>query len=68
MANARQVRKALEKAGWKLVRVHGSHHVYRRADRVLVLGAHDSEEIGRRLLSRIATQAWLSLDQFRRPL
>lgn len=35
---------------------------------MLVLAAHDSEEIGRRLLSRIATQAGLSLDQFRRLL
>ena len=62
------MRQALEKAGWKLVRVHGSHHVYKRDNRMLVLAAHDSEEIGRRLLSRIATQAGLSLDQFRRLL
>ena len=68
MAKARQVRKALETAGWKLERVHGSHHICRRGSRTLIFAAHDSEEIGWRLLARIATQAGLSLDHFRRLL
>ena len=63
MARARQVLRALAKLGWELDRIESSHHIYRRGSDMLTFSAHESEEIGRRLLAK---QAGVTLDEFRR--
>jgi len=68
LAKARQVRKALEKAGWELVSVRGSHHVYRRDGRIEVFAYHDAVDLGGPRVAIVAKQFGLSVDQLRRLL
>ncbi len=57
---ARRVLSALQKTGWQIVRQRGSHRVLSKAGRPNVVFAfHDSEEIGPRMLARIARQTGL---------
>jgi predicted RNA binding protein YcfA (HicA-like mRNA interferase family) len=59
-AKARQVLAALERIGWQLKRSSGSHRTLSRpgwAD--FVFSFHDNEEIGPRMMSRIARRTGL---------
>ena len=58
---ARQVLAALERVGWTVKRQSGSHRTLARpgwAD--FVFAFHDSEEIGPRMLARIARRTGLT--------
>ena len=62
-AKARAVLAALYKLGWQLKRQTGSHKTLSRAGWPdFVFAFHDGEEIGPRMLSRIAKHTGLSPD------
>ena len=59
-ARARRVLAALEKIGWRIARQRGSHRVLVRDGRPnFVFAFHDAEEIGPRMLARIARHTGL---------
>ena len=65
MLRAAQVIKALEKAGFQMVRQHGSHVRLRHADgRVVTVPVHVGADLGRGLLRKILRDADLSPDEF----
>ncbi len=58
---ARRVLRALNKIGWTVKRQTGSHRILECADWVdFVFAFHDNEEIGPRMLARIAKHTGLS--------
>jgi predicted RNA binding protein YcfA (HicA-like mRNA interferase family) len=60
-----QLIAALEKAGFAVIRVKGSHHRLRHADgRVTTVPVHGSETIGPGLLTRILRDCDLSREGF----
>jgi predicted RNA binding protein YcfA (HicA-like mRNA interferase family) len=60
-AKARRVLAALLKIGWQLKRQSGSHRTLARANWPdFVFAFHDDEEIGPRMLARIAKQTGLT--------
>jgi predicted RNA binding protein YcfA (HicA-like mRNA interferase family) len=60
-AKARAVLSALYKLGWQLKRQTGSHKTLSRAGWPdFVFAFHDGEEIGPRMLSRVAKHTGLS--------
>ncbi len=68
MAKARQVRRALEKAGWVHVGMVGSHRKYRRDGVTRIFAHHDAVDLGGPALARIARDYGLRLDVLRRLL
>jgi predicted RNA binding protein YcfA (HicA-like mRNA interferase family) len=59
-ASARRVLAALLRAGWSLKRQAGSHRVLSRPGWLdFVFAFHDDEEIGPRMLARIAKRTGL---------
>lgn len=57
---SRDLIRELERAGWRLVRIRGSHHIFEHPDRDgLVVVPHPRGEIGAGLLSSIRKQAGL---------
>ncbi len=61
--SAPQVLKALVRIGWRIVRQKGSHRTLAKAGRPLYTFAfHDREEIGPRMLARIAKHTGLTPD------
>jgi predicted RNA binding protein YcfA (HicA-like mRNA interferase family) len=57
---ARRVLAALERVGWKVKRQRGSHRLLVHASRPdYQFSFHDHEEIGPRMLARIAKQTGL---------
>ena len=57
---ARKVLKALRRAGWTVKRTRGSHRVLSHPERPdFVWAFHDAEEIGPRMLARIAKHTGL---------
>lgn len=62
-AKARQVLAALLRVGWTIKRTTGSHRVLARPGWANVIFAfHDGEEIGPRMLARIARSTGLTPD------
>ncbi|MEO5825065.1 MAG: type II toxin-antitoxin system HicA family toxin [Gemmatimonadales bacterium] len=62
-AKARRVFAALLRTGWKVKRESGSHRTLSRAGWPdFVFAFHDGEEIGPRMLARIATHTGLRRD------
>ena len=60
---ARRVLSALERIGWRVKRTTGSHRVLEREGwDDLVFAFHDGEEIGPRMLARIARSSGLTPD------
>ena len=58
---ARRVLAALLRAGWVVKRQSGSHRTLSRADRPdFVFAFHEDEELGPRILSRIAQHTGLT--------
>lgn len=68
--SGKQVIAALEKDGWYLKRVRGSHHVLRHPDipDAIPVPVHGNREIKRGTLSSILRAARLSRDEFIRLL
>jgi len=61
----RQVIAALRKAGFKTIRVKGSHHFLRHTDgRRTVVPVHSGETIGPGLMSKILNDCDLSREEF----
>jgi predicted RNA binding protein YcfA (HicA-like mRNA interferase family) len=57
-AKARRVLAALLRTGWTIKRTRGSHRVLQRAGFPdLVFSFHDKDEIGSRMLAKIAKHA-----------
>lgn len=62
-ARASRVLRALGKIGWAIKRTRGSHRVLERAGWPdYVFAFHDRDEIGPKMLSRIAKHTGLSPD------
>jgi predicted RNA binding protein YcfA (HicA-like mRNA interferase family) len=62
-AKAQRVLAALLRLGWTVKRQSGSHRtLQRRGSPDFVFAFHDGEEIGPRMLARIAKQTGLSRD------
>ena len=60
---ARRVLAALERIGWRIKRTSGSHRVLARDGwEDLVFAFHDGEEIGPRMLARVARSSGLAPD------
>jgi predicted RNA binding protein YcfA (HicA-like mRNA interferase family) len=58
---ARRVLSALLRIGWVIKRQSGSHRMLSRPDRQdFVFGFHDDEELGPRILARIAKHTGLT--------
>ena len=58
--------RALQRAGFKVIRTRGSHHVLRHEDgRTVVVPVHAAESIGPGLLGRILRDCDLSRDALR---
>jgi predicted RNA binding protein YcfA (HicA-like mRNA interferase family) len=68
MARARQVRRAIEKAGWELVRTRGWHRIYRKGSATVPFAYHDSVDLGSPALAVIAREFGLTVDELRRLL
>jgi predicted RNA binding protein YcfA (HicA-like mRNA interferase family) len=54
LTNSRDIIRRLEREGWTLVRVTGSHHVFKSAvtDRTVVI-PHPKKDLGKRLVHAI---------------
>lgn len=60
---AKRVLAALERIGWRVKRQTGSHRVLERAGwQDVVFAFHDAEEIGPRMMARIARHTGLTPD------
>lgn len=60
---ARRLLAALERLGWRVKRTTGSHRILAREGwEDLVFAFHDGEEIGPRMLARIARSSGLTPD------
>ena len=63
VVKAKRLRSALERAGWAEARVSGSHRTFKKAGAAPIRFAfHDSEEVGPKMVARIAKQAGLKPD------
>ena len=58
--NSREARKVARKNGWYLVRIKGSHHIYKNdnSDKILTI----SNEINRMVWERLVTEYGLNLN------
>lgn len=59
--------RALRRAGWEVIRIHGSHHVLAHAERsgdTLVVPVH-SRPLKRGTLADILERAGLTVDEFK---
>jgi predicted RNA binding protein YcfA (HicA-like mRNA interferase family) len=61
-ARANRVLAALLRLGWHIKRESGSHRTLAREGRADVVAFHDSDEIGPRMLARIAKRTGLTPD------
>lgn len=62
-AKAKQVLKALKSIGWKVKRQTGSHKILEKSGwNNVVFAFHDGEEIGPKMLARIAKLTGLTPD------
>ena len=62
-----QVIRALEKAGFKVVRIKGSHHILEHPDdpaRRTTVPLHKGKDIPRGLMRRIITDVGLTVEEF----
>jgi predicted RNA binding protein YcfA (HicA-like mRNA interferase family) len=66
VAKARQVRAALERDGWRLIRQSGSHRLYRKGERTGVFAFHDREDLGGPMMARVAKEFGYKLEELRR--
>jgi predicted RNA binding protein YcfA (HicA-like mRNA interferase family) len=59
-SKAKVVLKALEKNGWQIIRIRGSHKVLSKENYPnFIFAFHDKEEIGQRMLARISKHTGL---------
>jgi predicted RNA binding protein YcfA (HicA-like mRNA interferase family) len=63
----RQVLRALERGGFSVIRIKGSHHFVRHdvdPTRHTVVPVHGNEDLGRPLLRKILSDVSLTVDEF----
>jgi predicted RNA binding protein YcfA (HicA-like mRNA interferase family) len=58
----KEVIARLKAAGWKLDRVHGSHHIMTKGGQAVPVPVHGSRDIGAGLLSAIQRQSGVKLN------
>lgn len=68
MAKAGQVKRALQKAGWELLRHAGSHARLRKGGHVKTFSYHDTDELGETQLRFIAKKFGLTIHELKRLL
>lgn len=51
----------LKAAGWKLDRIHGSHHILTKAGKAVPVPVHGARDIGAGLLAAIQRQTGVKL-------
>jgi len=68
MAKARRVRRAVERAGWTLVRTRGSHRIYRRGTALVPFAYHDAADLGGPAMAIVAREFGMTVDELRRLL
>lgn len=51
----------LKAAGWKIERIHGSHHIMTKGGRAVPVPVHGAREIGAGLLAAIQRQSDVKL-------
>ncbi len=61
-SRAKQVLAALRRIGWEEVRSRGSHRILMREGQRYVFAFHDRDEIGPKMLARIAKHTGLTPD------
>ena len=62
--NAQKLIKALQKAGFEVIRIRGSHHFLRHPDRRCpVIPVHRGETIGPGLMSEILRDCEINLEE-----
>ena len=61
-ASGRRICRALERRGWRLLRVRGSHHVYQAPDggRSVVIPVHANRDLPPKTFHRIMKDAGLA--------
>jgi predicted RNA binding protein YcfA (HicA-like mRNA interferase family) len=59
--NGKQVIKLLEKEGWKLDRVTGSHHLLEKDGKVVPVPVHGTTDLGKGLIAAIQRQTGVTL-------
>ncbi len=56
LTNSQDIKRRLEREGWVLRRVRGSHHVFRKDGKTLIL-PHPKKDLGKGLVHAIYMQA-----------
>ena len=67
VVSGKQVDKALERGGFAVLRIKGSHHFLRHSEdlsRQTVVPVHGNEDLGRPLLRKILNDAGLTTEEF----
>lgn len=59
--NGKQVIKLLEKEGWKLDRITGSHHLLAKDGKVVPVPVHGTADLGKGLIAAIQRQTGVTL-------
>jgi predicted RNA binding protein YcfA (HicA-like mRNA interferase family) len=59
--SGKQVIKLLEKEGWKLNRITGSHHLLEKDGKVVPVPVHGTTDLGKGLLTAIQRQTGVIL-------
>ena len=57
----KEVISRLKAAGWKIERIHGSHHIMTKGGRAVPAPVHGAREIGAGLLAAIQRQSDVKL-------
>lgn len=57
----KEVISRLKAAGWKIERIHGSHHIMTKGGRAVPVPVHGAREIGAGLLAAIQRQSDVKL-------
>lgn len=57
--NGKELIRLLEQNGWKLNRIHGSHHVMIKGGQTEIIPVHGSREVGKGLAERILKRTGL---------
>ena len=59
--NGKQIITRLKAEGWKLDRVHGSHHIMVKDGRAVPVPVHGTRDVGAGLLAAIVRQTGVKL-------
>ena len=59
--NGKQIITRLKAEGWKLDRVHGSHHIMVKEGRAVPVPVHGTRDVGAGLLAAIVRQTGVKL-------